>query len=238
MSAPAEPDAPSLRARLPVTLKAAVTLDGRIATRTGDSKWITGEAARREAHVLRERAGAVMVGVGTVLADDPRLTLHMLGEGAKDPVRIVLDTHLRTPLDAKVVVHTSRAPTWIVHGPSPSAAARAAMARPGVELVEMPLSEGRIDLAWLLGELARRSIRSLLVEGGGPVHGAFLDADLADHMAVFVAPLVLGDRAARTLADMARPAHLIAQARRLVDVRTRTLGDDVLIEGRIARPRS
>lgn len=221
------------RQRPLVTLKAAVTLDGRIATRTGDSKWITGETARREAHRMREAAGVVMVGVGTVLADDPSMRVHMLDHGT-DPIRIVLDTHLRTPPRAKVVAHGSSAPTWIIHGPDVSVARRAALERPGVVCVAAALDGERLDLAAVLAELARRGVEHLLVEGGSLVHGALLDADLADRAAIFVAPVVLGDRAARPLCEQAHPAHTMAQGRRLMDVRIRALGEDVLVEGRFA----
>lgn len=224
-----------MRKRPLVVLKAAVTLDGRIATRTGDSKWITGEAARREAHRLRDRADAVMVGVGTVLADDPRLDVRMV-EG-RDPIRIVLDTHLRTPASASLVAHGSASPTWIVHGPGGASAARAALAaREGVSLIEAPLGpEGTIDLGWLLAELGRRDVMRLLVEGGGRVHGALLDAGLADRAEIFVAPVVLGDPAARPLAEMASPPTTIASAFRLEDVAVETLGRDVRFRGRIVR---
>ena len=222
------------RRRPLVVLKAAVTLDGRIATRTGDSKWITGEAARREAHRLRDRADAVMVGVGTVLADDSRLDVRMVT--GRDPIRIVLDTHLRTPRDAKIVAHASPRPTWLVHGPGADAARRAALAREGVALVEAPLGpDGTLDLAWLLGELGRRDVMRLLVEGGGRVHGALLDAGLADRAEIFVAPVVLGDPQARPLAEMASPPTSIASAFRLADVEVDALGCDVRFRGRIVR---
>ena len=218
-----------------VELKAAITLDGRIATRTGSSKWITGEAARTEAHRLRERADAVMVGVSTVLADDPQLDVRHV-EG-RDPVRVILDTHLRTPPSARVITHASKAPTWIAHGPGASSERRAALAREGVELLETETGEdGRIALAPLLAELGRRDIMRLLVEGGGAVHGALLAAGLADRMVVFVAPVVLGDREGRPLAEVASPPEDIARAWRLTDVATERLGDDVCIRGNIARP--
>ena len=214
--------------------KAAVTLDGRIATASGDSKWITGELARTEAHRLRDRADAVLVGVETVLADDPRLDVrHVQG---RDPLRLVLDTHLRTPPEAKLIQHTSAAPTVLVHGPNVTEEQKRALRRPGVELLEMPLGEdGRIALGPLLVALARRDVMQLLVEGGGRVLGALLDADLVDRLAVFVAPVVLGDPLGRPLAHRAHPVQNLSQASRLTNVRTRTFGDDVLIEGRLTR---
>lgn len=214
-----------------VVLKAAVTLDGRIATRTGDSKWITGEDARREAHRLRDRADAVMVGIGTVLADDPRLDVRMV-EG-RDPIRVVLDTHLRTPPEARLIAHASTRPTWLVHGPDAPPARRDALARDGVELIEAPLEEGALDLGWVLTELGRRDVMRLLVEGGGRVHGALLDRGLADRAEIFVAPLVLGDPGARPLAEMRDPPMHIASAFRLDDLQIVQLGRDVLFRGHL-----
>ncbi|MDQ3031820.1 MAG: bifunctional diaminohydroxyphosphoribosylaminopyrimidine deaminase/5-amino-6-(5-phosphoribosylamino)uracil reductase RibD [Myxococcota bacterium] len=226
-----------------VILKAAVTLDGRIATRTGDSKWITGEDARREGHRLRDRADAVMVGIGTVLADDPRLDVRMTP--GRDPIRVVLDTHLRTPPGAKLIAHRSESPTWLVHGPGAPAERRDALRRNGVELIEAPLEGGAgeggageggaLDLAWTLRELGRRDVMRLLVEGGGRVHGALLERGLADRAEIFVAPLVLGDRDARPLAEVTRPPMTIAEAFRLADLDIAVLGHDVRFRGRIER---
>ena len=219
-----------------VVLKAAVTLDGRIATRTGDSKWITGEPARREGHQLRDRADAVMVGIGTVLADDPRLDVRMVA--GSDPIRVVLDTHLRIPPSAKLITHRSVSPTWIVHGPDAPADRRDALRRAGehaVELIEAPLEGGTVDLSWTLRELGRRDVMRLLVEGGGRVHGALLERGLADRAEIFVAPLVLGDPEARPLAELARPPMNIAEAFRLTDLDIAVLGHDVRFRGRIAR---
>ncbi|UJR80476.1 bifunctional diaminohydroxyphosphoribosylaminopyrimidine deaminase/5-amino-6-(5-phosphoribosylamino)uracil reductase RibD [Sandaracinus amylolyticus] len=216
-----------------VVLKAAVTLDGRIATRTGDSKWITGDEARREAHRLRDRADAVMVGVGTVLADDPRLDVRMI-EG-RDPIRVVLDTHLRTPETAQLVAHGSSRPTWIVHGPDAPEERRDALRRDGVVLIEAPLEGDTVDVAWMLAELGRRDVMRLLVEGGGRVHGALLDRGLADRAEIFVAPVVLGDPEARPLAAMHDPPMQIASAFQLADLEIDRLGRDVRFRGRVTK---
>ena len=216
-----------------VTLKAAVTLDGRIATRTGDSKWITGERARREAHRLRDRSDAVLVGVGTVLADDPALTVrHVRG---RDPLRVVLDTRLRTPASAKLLTQRSRSRTLLIHGPSAPRKRRKALAHAGAELLEVREGkDGRVDLSAALRELGRRDVVRLLVEGGARVHGAFLDAGLADRAAVFVAPLIIGDRDAPPMA-LGRGRDRIAGAFRIASPSVRRLGDDVAIEGDLER---
>jgi diaminohydroxyphosphoribosylaminopyrimidine deaminase/5-amino-6-(5-phosphoribosylamino)uracil reductase len=213
-------------------LKAAVTLDGRIAARSGDSKWITGEAARTEAHRLRDRADAVLVGAGTVLADDPALTVRHV-EG-RDPIRVVLDTHLRTPVEAKLLAQASDAPTWIVHGPDAPRARREALAAAGAALIEAPLEEAegppRVDARAALEALGRRDVVRLLVEGGAAVHGTLLRRGLVQAAAVFVAPRLLGDAGARPLAD-AGPLARVADGWRLVAPKVRVLGSDVLFEG-------
>lgn len=219
--------------RLPYAiLKAAVTLDGRIAARTGDSRWITGEEARREAHRMRDRADAVMVGVGTVLADDPALNVRHV-EG-RDPIRVVLDSTLRTPPSARVF-ESNAAPVWIVHGPhAPSARADALAAR-GAVLVECPLAaSGALDVETALRELGRRDVVRLLVEGGARVHGSLLRAGLVQAAAVFVAPRLLGDPEAIPLADVG-PLARIAEGWRLTELEVRQLGTDALFEGVIER---
>jgi len=209
-----------------VTLKAAVTLDGRIAGRGGDSKWITGEAARRYAHRLRAQHDAVLVGVGTVLADDPELTVRLVK--GRDPIRVVLDSSLRTPLSSKLVKHSSKAATWLMHGPGASKGRIAKLqGLPGVEPVALT---GVVSPRQVLNELAKRGVRSVLLEGGSKVHGAFLDAGLVDRVAVFVAPVILGD--ARGIPLSAGKGVLkIADAFRLREVKTKKLGDDVLFTG-------
>jgi diaminohydroxyphosphoribosylaminopyrimidine deaminase/5-amino-6-(5-phosphoribosylamino)uracil reductase len=213
-----------------VVLKAAATLDGRIATRTGDSKWITGEPARAEGHALRDASDAVLVGVGTVLADDPRLDVRLVS--GRDPIRIVLDTHLRTPEMANVITHESSRPTWIFHAPSASGGER--LRREGVELVPCATSDGRLDLGAVFAELGRRELLRVLVEGGARVHGALIAAGLVDRAVLFLAPLVLADREARSIAERADPPDTVAAATRLERMRVRTVGSDVRIDARFA----
>lgn len=210
-----------------VVLKAAVTLDGRMATRTGDSKWITGPEARRRAHLMRDRCDAVLVGVGTVLADDPELTVRHV-EGV-DPLRVVLDTHLRTPADAKL----ARPGTVIAHGPEAPAERRAALEARGVELLPIEAAP-RVDLPAVLRALGARDVVRLLVEGGPAVHAALLGADLADEAAVFVAPKIVGDAQAKSLAA-GRGADTIATAWELRSPRIEACGPDVLIRGLLSR---
>lgn len=214
-----------------VVLKAAVTLDGHIATRSGESRWITGEASRAEAHRMRDRCDAVLVGVGTALADDPALTVRHV-EG-RDPIRVVFDTHLRLGPEAQLVAGSSDAPTWLLHGPGVDRARRDGLSRDGVELIELPLADGRVDLEAALRELARRDIVRVLVEGGAALHGALLRSGLAQAGAFFVAPAIFGDRDALPLAD-AGPLEHVRDAWRLETPRVRVFGTDVLIEGPFA----
>jgi diaminohydroxyphosphoribosylaminopyrimidine deaminase/5-amino-6-(5-phosphoribosylamino)uracil reductase len=211
-------------------LKAAATLDGRIATRSGDSKWITSEAARTEGHALRAACDAVMVGVGTVLADDPRLDVRLLS--GRDPIRIVLDTHLRTPPTSNVITHESESATWIIHAPNASGADT--LRREGVELIECPLVDATLDLSALFAELGRRDLLRVLVEGGARVHGSLMAAGIADRAVLFYGPLVLADPHARSLAERADAPDTVAAATKLVRVRARTIGDDVRIDARFA----
>ena len=219
-----------------VVLKAAVTLDGRIATRTGESRWITSEASREHAHRLRDRADAILVGVGTALADDPTLTVRHV-EG-RDPIRVVLDSSLQTPSDSKLIAPPgSEAPTWLIHGPRVAEDKRQALTNAGAELIEVPASEDGLEIEAALRELARRDVVRVLVEGGSKVHGVLLREGLAQEAAVFVAPKILGDAHALPLAD-AGPRERMGDAWRLVTPRVTVLGCDVLFEGALAGPPS
>jgi diaminohydroxyphosphoribosylaminopyrimidine deaminase / 5-amino-6-(5-phosphoribosylamino)uracil reductase len=218
-----------------VTLKAAVTLDGRLAARSGESKWITGELARREGHRLRSQSDAVLVGVGTVLADDPELNVRLVR--GRNPVRVVLDTELRTPLSAKLVRGAKRIPTLILHAPDASAARAKKLAQAGVELAAIRRTRrGGIDLERALRELANRELGRVLVEGGARVHGALLARGLVDAAAVFIAPLIVGDSRARPLADADHEVAL-SDAWEIPKPEIRVLGRDVLVRG-LVRKRS
>lgn len=215
-----------------VTLKAAITLDGKMATRTGDSKWITGEEARTEAHRLRDQSDAILVGVGTVLADDPRLTVRHI-EG-RDPIRVVLDADLRTPPEALMVTQTSRAPTWIFHASDLAEARRAPLQWPGVELIPVDRSPRGITLYDVLRILGERDIVRLLVEGGAQVHGSFLDMALADRAALFVAPRLVGDARAISFGS-GMGVESIDETVRLVRTKITPFGTDWLISGDFER---
>ncbi len=219
-----------------VTIKSAVTMDGRIATATGDSKWITGTAARRHVMTeLRRNADAILVGINTILADDPSLTYRGRGASRKAWRRIVLDSQARTPLTAKIVTDDAANQTLVVVGQG-APGDRVAALRKRVTVVEAPLDRGRIDLNWLLSQLGGEGITSLLVEGGGEVNAVFLEAGLAQRIAFYYAPKILGGRDSRPAVGGAGAASLQAAAE-LQDVEFRALGRDWLITGLIRRKR-
>lgn len=179
------------RRRPCLTLKAALTLDGRIATARGESKWITSPAQRRDARRLRRLHDGVAVGIGTVLADDPMLLPQP--RVARPFPRIVFDSRLRLPLGGRLARSARSSPVWVVCAKA-EARKRAALERGGVTVVEQPSRAARVSLRWAVRELWRRGIKSLLVEGGSELLGAFLAAGLVDAVALYRAPLILGGR--------------------------------------------
>lgn len=175
-----------------LTLKLAATLDGRIATHTGESRWITGREARRAAHALRGRHDAVFVGIGTVLADDPALTCRLPGFRVRPLVRIVADSGLRLPLTAKLVATARETPTWILHRAGADPRRAAALKDLGVRLFALPGSPAGIDLAAGLASLGEAGLTQILAEGGAGLAAGLLRADLVDRLAWFHAPALLG----------------------------------------------
>ncbi len=217
-----------------VILKWAQSLDGKIATRTGESQWITGPAARREAHRLRARVDGILVGIGTVLADDPDLTCRHV-KPKRTATRIVLDGRLRMPRRAKLVRTARQTPTLILTRPSTLKSKRAAadwLRSKGCEVIALGGRRGVIDLKEALGELGRREMTNLMVEGGGQILGAFFDAGLADEAMVFVAPKLIGGREGLgALAGVGIGSMTQALAGR--DVTRRKVGDDLMIRFRL-----
>lgn len=213
-------------------LKYAMTLDGKIATASGDSKWITGEDSRREAHRLRSWYDAILVGKGTVLADDPSLTCRLV-EG-KNPVRVILDTHAELPADRKVFTDGAAETILAVSEKVPAARWQPLAERPGVSVLPLPEQDGHIDLGALLDALGRRPLTSLLVEGGSAVHGAFFDAGLAQRVYAFIAPSLLGGRENLT-AIGGRGAAAMADRVLLDEVTVRRTGPDLMVTGLLER---
>jgi len=224
-----------ITARMPfVIAKAAMSLDGKIATRTGDSKWITSEAARRETHKLRAAADAVMVGANTVIRDNPQLTIRH-GVRGKQPRRIVVDARGRTPVGAKLFSDIYRNHTIVLTTTLSAARWRRYLPLEGITVIVLPHKRGRIDLRAALKALGKRYITSLLVEGGGELLGSLFDARLVDRVALFYAPIVIGGRGA-VAAVAGEGADSVGKAVRLRDCHWRRVGkDEMLLEARVAR---
>jgi len=217
-----------------VTLKAGMTLDGKLATATGESRWITGGSSRQEVHQLRCCVDAVLIGVDTVLVDDPSLTARtgprLENLASRQPLRIVVDSRLRTPFKAQILAQQDKAKTIIATTAAAPAARRSVLQKKGIEILTLPALQGRVSLPALLKQLGRRGITSLLVEGGSEVNAATLKAKLVDHIRLYMAPLLLGGQNAKGVIGGKSPARL-AGAIELRHVVIRSVGNDVVVEG-------
>jgi diaminohydroxyphosphoribosylaminopyrimidine deaminase/5-amino-6-(5-phosphoribosylamino)uracil reductase len=215
-----------------VVAKAACSLDGKIATVGGESQWLTGEAARALGHRLRHRVDAIVVGIGTVLADDPQLTSRLpRGRGTgRDPIRVVLDSRLRLPLTARLLNPDSAAPTWVATtSQAPPDTIRALEDR-GAQVLVLPAEAGRVALPALLEELGARQVQSLLVEGGAETLGTFFDQRLVNQFYFFYAPKILGGQKAPGMVGGRGIVHL-GEAHIAKDLRVRRVGGDLLVTG-------
>jgi len=217
-----------------VYMKYAMSLDGKVATRTGDARWITGEAARRRVHELRDRVDTIMVGSGTVRTDDPELTTRLPDGNGRDPVRVVLNTGATLDPQARVFSTGSQAPTWLIVGENCPEEQTHRFSSACTEVIRCPVCDGRIDLRAALKLLGEREIRSVLLEGGAILNTATLEQGLVDKLLCFVAPTVVGG------ADAPGPVggagiERMADALRLDDVEIKTVGTDVLIQGYVSQ---
>ncbi len=216
--------------------KCAATLDGRIATRTGDSRWVTGEESRKYVHQLRHAVDAIMVGINTVKKDDPslttRLTNRMENFKGLDPTRIILDTHLRISEKAKLLQLDSDSDTIIVTGHSVSGDKKAGIEKQGARIIESPVKDGLIDLDRLMDRLGTLGITSLLIEGGSSVIASALSAGIVDKIIFFFAPKILGGDDGVPICKGAGAA-LMSSCIPVKDIHVRQFGDDVMIEGYI-----
>ena len=217
-----------------VTAKAAMSLDGKIATRTGDSKWITSEAARREAHKLRAHVDAIMVGANTVIRDDPQLTLRH-GVRGKQPWRVIVDGRGRCPRTAKLFTDAHRRRTIVLTTSHSPARWRGYLGGKGVQIVMAKGSSARLNLRDALRSLGKMNITSILAEGGGELLGSLFDAHLVDKVALFYPPIIIGGRNA-VMAVGGEGSPNIKNSVRLLDCHWRRVGkDEMLVEARVRK---
>jgi len=218
-----------------VTAKFAVSLDGKIATRKGDSRWISGREARKYVHNLRYTTDAIMAGVNTVLADDPHLTTRCSGgrggTARKQPLRVIVDGKGRTPLTARVFNEPGR--TLLAWGRTATPEEKAAFAQAGAEVLESPTAEGLVDLEKLLRALGKREITSVLVEGGGILLGSLFDRGLVDKVIAFIAPIIIGGGEAK-MAVAGKGVDKVVDSLRLERVGVEKFGDDFVVSGYVA----
>ena len=219
------------RQRPHVTLKWAMTLDGKIAAFDRHSRWITGEAARQEGHRLRSRSDAIVTGIGTVLADDPALTVRLLEPWPREPYRVVVDSRARLPLEAKLLQTGSRSRVLVAVGEAAPPQRLAALESAGVTVLACKSREGRVDVTDLAARLFALDVTSVLLEAGSDLPGAFVQAGLVDRVAAFVAPTLLGGAGAPT--PVGGHGLTLPRALRLTDLTTRPLGPDWLLEADI-----
>ena len=211
-----------------VTLKYAMTLDGKIAAHTGDSRWVTGETARRHVHETRNRLPAIMVGIGTVLEDDPLLTCRI--DGGRDPIRVICDSRARTPIDSRIVQTANKIPTYIaVIGRNERTAE---LERHGVHILECKTKNERVDLADLMRQLGALGIDGLLLEGGSALAFSALEAGVVHRVQAYIAPKIIGGAGAKSPVGGLGFDKMV-QALPLKDVTCTPMDEDFLIEGRL-----
>jgi diaminohydroxyphosphoribosylaminopyrimidine deaminase/5-amino-6-(5-phosphoribosylamino)uracil reductase len=214
-----------------VLFKSAMTLDGKVATRTGDSKWISGEDSRRRAHMWRAECDAVVVGIGTALADDPLLTSRVDGAD-RQPRRVVFDSEGRLPLDSQLVMSAPEIPLTVVVSRGAPRTATDGLEVAGADVVVATGQNEPARIRSALDQLGAAGISSLLLEGGPHLAGAFLDAGEVDEMRLFIAPVVIGGTSARDPLE-GEGAERIAEATRALSMCVERIADDVLISARL-----
>jgi len=219
-----------------VTAKFAISLDGKISTKSGDSKWISGSEAREYIHNLRYSADAIMAGVNTVLADDPQLTARCCGgrggTARKQPLRVIVDSKGRTPLTAQVFSEPGK--TLLALGRVVKPEEKSAFAEAGAELLELPSAEEWVDLGKLLKALGEREITSVLVEGGGILIGSLFDCRLVDKIIAFIAPIIIGGKEAKTAVE-GKGVNKVVDSFKLEHISIEKLGEDLIVSGYVRK---
>lgn len=214
-----------------VTLKAAATLDGKLATATGDSRWVTGEPARAWVHQLRNRVDVILVGANTVRLDDPQLTTRLSGGGGRDAVRVVVDSHLSLKPKHTIFTQRSTSKTVLATLEDPEGRKARRFTEQGVEVWHVREKRGRVDLKALLARLAQQGLNHVLVEGGAEIYGSFLRERLADELALFLAPKLVGSQGLSWSGELG--VKRMSDALALKNVTFERLGEDLLLQARL-----
>ncbi|EOD00968.1 bifunctional diaminohydroxyphosphoribosylaminopyrimidine deaminase/5-amino-6-(5-phosphoribosylamino)uracil reductase RibD [Caldisalinibacter kiritimatiensis] len=215
-------------------MKTAMTIDGKIATKNGDSKWITNEKSREYVHELRHRVSAIMVGIGTVLKDNPLLTTRTNEEKGKDALRVIVDTSCRIPLDARVLNLKSNAKTLIATTEKADKEKIKALKDKGAEILFIPVKKGKVDLKYLVSKLGEMSIDSILLEGGSTLNSSALNEKIVDKVITFIAPKIVGGKEAKTPVD-GEGIGFVKDAIILKHIEVSKFDEDVMIESYIRR---
>jgi diaminohydroxyphosphoribosylaminopyrimidine deaminase / 5-amino-6-(5-phosphoribosylamino)uracil reductase len=217
-----------------IYLKYAMTLDGKIASCTGDAKWISNEKSRQEVHKLRNKVSGIMVGIGTILADDPSLNTRLVEGNSKDPIRIIVDSNCRIPSIAKVLHLDSDAKTIVVITKYADLLKIAEIEAVGAEVLMIDDKDGRVDLKSLMRVLGNRGLDSILIEGGGELSYSALEEELIDKVQVYIAPKIIGGSKAPTPVA-GKGISLMKDAIELYDLKRKILDEDILIEGYVMK---
>lgn len=215
-------------------LKSAMTLDGKTAAVSGDSKWITNEESRQYVHKLRHRVSGIMTGIGTVLKDDPYLTTRINGAKGRDPIRIIVDSSARIPLTAKVLNLASEAETILAVTRRAESGKLIELEKKGVRIIKTPMKENRVDLNFLMKALGDRGIDSVLLEGGSELNSSALESGIIDKVNIFIAPKLIGGSNAKTPVG-GHGRQFMKEAVILKEMKTQIFEEDIMIEGYIKK---
>jgi len=218
-----------------VLLKTAMTLDGKTATKTGDSKWISGERSREYVHCLRNRYSSILVGINTIIKDNPELTARLNGVKSRNPVRVIIDSKGSIPADARVLETDKNKKTIIAATEDMPEEKKSYLENNGAEIIITDKKAGKVNIRQLLEELGRRGIDSILVEGGGTAAASFIEEGLIDKVAFFIAPIIIGGSTAPTPV-MGSGVDLVRDGYKLKYQRVSTFGQDILVEGYLNVP--
>lgn len=213
-----------------VILKSAMTLDGKIATATGDSKWITSEASRKRVHQIRQRTSGILVGIGTVLTDNPQLTTRLEEVNVSHPIRIILDTHARVPMEAHVLENLDEIRTIIATTALAPTEKLKRLKEKGAEILLLPIKDDHVDLEALMIALGEIGIDSVLIEGGSRVNYSAIEADIVDKVIFFIAPKLIGGDEAKTPVG-GTGKMFMRDAVVLKNMNYQVIGEDIMIEG-------